>query len=60
LKANMDAGWDAHSRDVGTDIIVRDCQGSVVLSEWKFVKGFRNIVNQKISYECERESQDLI
>jgi hypothetical protein len=37
LKANVDAGWDAHSIDVGLGIIVRDCQGKVRLSEWKFV-----------------------
>jgi hypothetical protein len=36
LKANVDAGWDAHSRDAGIDVVVRDHQGKVVLSEWKF------------------------
>jgi hypothetical protein len=25
-----------------------------------FIEGFRSIVNQKISYGCEQESQDLI
>jgi hypothetical protein len=37
LKENVDAGWDAHSRDVGISIIVHDYQGSVVLAEWKFI-----------------------
>jgi hypothetical protein len=36
LKANVDAGWDAHSRDAGIGVVVRDHQGNVVLSEWKF------------------------
>jgi hypothetical protein len=36
LKANVDAGWDAHSRDAGIGVVVRDHQGKVVLSEWKF------------------------
>jgi hypothetical protein len=37
LKANVDAGWDAHSKDVGLGVIVRDWQGKPVLSEWKFI-----------------------
>jgi hypothetical protein len=37
LKANVDAGWDAHSKNARLGIIVRDWQGKVVLSEWKFV-----------------------
>jgi hypothetical protein len=37
LKANVDAGWDAHSKDAGLGIIVRDWQGKTVLSEWKFI-----------------------
>jgi ribonuclease HI len=36
LKANVDAGWDAHSRDAGIGVVVHDHQGNVVLSEWKF------------------------
>jgi hypothetical protein len=37
LKANVDAGWDAHSKDAGLGIIVRDWQGKTILSEWKFI-----------------------
>ena len=37
LKANVDAGWDAHSRDAGIGIIIRDSAGHVVLTEWKFI-----------------------
>jgi hypothetical protein len=40
LKTNVDAGWDAHSRDAGLGIIVQDFQGKVVLSEWKFVPNY--------------------
>jgi ribonuclease HI len=36
LKANVDAGWNAHSRDAGIGVVVRDHQGKVILSEWKF------------------------
>jgi hypothetical protein len=37
LKANVDAGWDAHSKDAGLGVIVRDWLGKLVLSEWKFI-----------------------
>ena len=37
LKANVDAGWDAHSKDAGLGIIVRESEGKVVISEWKHV-----------------------
>jgi hypothetical protein len=37
LKTNVDAGWDAHSKDAGLRIIMRDWQGKAKLSEWKFI-----------------------
>jgi hypothetical protein len=37
LKANVDAGWDAHSKDAGLGVIIRDWLGKLVLSEWKFI-----------------------
>jgi ribonuclease HI len=37
LKANVDAGWDAHSKVAGLGIIVRDSGGNAVVSEWKHV-----------------------
>jgi hypothetical protein len=33
LKANVDAGWDAHSKDAGIGVVVRDHHGKVILSE---------------------------
>jgi hypothetical protein len=32
----------------------------MVLKQVDDLEGFRSIVNQKTSYECEQESQDLI
>jgi hypothetical protein len=37
LKANVDAGWNSHSKEAGLGIIVRDHEGSVIISEWKFI-----------------------
>jgi ribonuclease HI len=39
VKANVDAGWDAVSKKAGIGIIIRDCTGSVILSEWKPIRG---------------------
>ena len=35
VKANVDAGWDALSRKAGIGVIIRDLDGTVILSEWK-------------------------
>jgi hypothetical protein len=37
LKANMDVGWDFHTRRTGIGVTVRDSQGQPIISEWKFI-----------------------
>uniref|UniRef100_A0ACD6AE92 Uncharacterized protein n=1 Tax=Avena sativa TaxID=4498 RepID=A0ACD6AE92_AVESA len=35
VNGNVDAGWDALSRKAEIDVIIRDHEGTVILSEWK-------------------------
>jgi hypothetical protein len=37
IKANVDAGWDAVSKQGGVGIVIRDHRGEVILTEWKFI-----------------------
>jgi ribonuclease HI len=37
IKANVDAGWDAVSKQGGVGIVIRDHRGRVILTEWKII-----------------------
>jgi ribonuclease HI len=37
LKANVDAGWDFHTKRTGIGVIVHDSRGQLIISEWKFI-----------------------
>jgi hypothetical protein len=37
FKANVDAGWDAASKNAGLGIVIRDHLGSVLFTEWRFI-----------------------
>jgi hypothetical protein len=48
IKANVDAGWDAVSKQGGIGIVIRDHCGKVLLTEWKSIPSCGSVEEAEI------------